>query len=697
MNKACRTVVSRLSSVTLALAVLAAPVAYSTPVFAAGSTNDSAITFVDVKGHWAESAISALAAKGITNGKSEDRFYPNDSLTRAEFATFLVRALNLPLNQEAPQVFADVPKDSWMYGYVHTAYQNELVNGKSDTVFAPNEKISRQDMAKMIANALQVQQVPDAVKQQVDAFADQGKIADYAKLPVVVASYLGILSGYPDGSFAPLKNATRSEAAKTLYAMINAPKDKLDVLKPPPEEPKPEEKPEPEPVPEPLHDAFLMLSAQDLGIHKPTEPVEITVVLKDEAGNVIAEEDQTREVTMTVVGPDGTKTMKAPSQDGQATFSVAKTKAGSYALSFAAEHATAKGKASFTVIADQATKIDLHAGPSPFVRIGDTIELTVTGLDKWNNPVPVGKVQYKSSDESKGTVKPLIDPLRARLTATEQTGEYTITATSGTFTDTLTIHNYDHAADLVSGKGDWMMWRDWNNYPVQDTIKRLKDAGVTHVYLEVSTSSDGFYGQDSMDSFLPQAHEAGIVVMGWIYANLRDPAKDASQTNQVLAYTTPNGDRFDGLAADLEENLSAAKVEAFSQPIRDMWGTDLPMVAVTYPASWNWIAQPWASYKKYYDVMAPMIYWHYKAKLYNYTDAYNAIKAEMDMMQANTGLPVTIVGQSYNMFDSWQYPQAEEIKGAMQAAKDKGAVGYSTYRGRTATDYEWAEFAKFPW
>lgn len=695
VNKGWKKVVSRLSSVTLALAVLAAPLTTVSTAHATGSAT-TAVTqksFVDVQGHWAESAISALAAKGIAAGKSPERFYPDDSLTRAEFATFLVRALELPLTQEAPPVFADVPQGSWMYPYVQAAYAHKLVSGVSETKFAPEAKISRQDMAKMIANALAVTEVPDEVKAQVQAFADDERIAGYAQEPVLISAYLGILSGYPNGTFQPLKNATRSEAAKTLFAMINAPQEKLDKLKPP-AEPEPPKEPEPEPIKQ----AFLYLSGQNFGARKPTEKVELSVVLKDADGVAITEAYDDRDVTMTVKGPDGTQTLKAKSVQGIATFAVSKTKAGDYTLQFAAERAEAKGIARFYVVAGVAEKIDLHVAPSPFLKTGKKVRVQVTGLDKWNNPVPVGKVEYSVSDPGKAELVKTLDPMVANLTATQTTGQYTITATSGTFTDTQVIRNYAHAKELVAGKGDWMLWRDWKHYPVQDTIKRFKDAGVTHVYLHISTSLDGFFGRDAMEDFLPQAHEAGIVVIGSTYASLKDPYKDASQAVQMMDYVTAKGDKFDGLAADLEENLFEWQVETFSKTIRNKYGADMPMIAVVYPASWHWIAQPWHVYKKYYDVMGPMVYWHYKAKEYTYTEAYNAVKSEMEYLNRNTGLPVTMIGQSYNMFpDSWQFPAAHEIKGAMQAAKDLGAVGYSTYRGRTATDYEWAEFAKFAW
>ena len=109
------------------------------------------VTFGDISGHQNQSAIEALAARGIVTGKTDTAFDPNASMTRAQFTAIVVRALGL--TPKAVTKFSDVNSADWCAGYVGTAYTYGIVNGTSDTVFTPGGTITRQQAAAMITRA----------------------------------------------------------------------------------------------------------------------------------------------------------------------------------------------------------------------------------------------------------------------------------------------------------------------------------------------------------------------------------------------------------------------------------------------------------------------------------------------------------------------------------------------------------------
>lgn len=170
---------------------------------------------------WAREAINALAAVGVINGKSDTEFAPGDTVTRAEFAKMLMGAFGLASDSYATSSFRDVSTDAWYFQFVEAAYNLGIINGIADGVFAPDALITRQDMAVMVQRAAEaagksIEAVGDAIN-----FADSSKIADYAKTAVDMLTRGGIINGVSDTEFAPLENATRAQAAKILYNFLD--------------------------------------------------------------------------------------------------------------------------------------------------------------------------------------------------------------------------------------------------------------------------------------------------------------------------------------------------------------------------------------------------------------------------------------------------------------------------------------------
>lgn len=178
------------------------------------------MSFNDIDGvSWAGEAILALADKNIINGKGNDRFAPNDLITREEFVKMIVCALNLETFKTDKKIFEDVSDEMWCCDYVHTAYANDLINGIGNGLFGVGTYITRQDMAVMLYNTLRSRNIE--FRKNYSVFSDYEQISDYAKDDVDTLAGYGILNGIGDNLFAPLENATRAEAAKVIYGMLN--------------------------------------------------------------------------------------------------------------------------------------------------------------------------------------------------------------------------------------------------------------------------------------------------------------------------------------------------------------------------------------------------------------------------------------------------------------------------------------------
>lgn len=158
---------------------------------------------------WARDYILKLYGKGIINGKTNDRFVPNDKITRAEIIKIIVEAFDLKATGE--KTFADISPNDWYAGFVSAAADNGVAAGDENGNFNPNEFVTRQDIAVMIYRAMKI-----SVLAENTGFTDYEDIADYAKPAVRYFSALKVINGYPDGSFKPHGSATRAEAAKII-------------------------------------------------------------------------------------------------------------------------------------------------------------------------------------------------------------------------------------------------------------------------------------------------------------------------------------------------------------------------------------------------------------------------------------------------------------------------------------------------
>ncbi|UJF32763.1 S-layer homology domain-containing protein [Paenibacillus hexagrammi] len=162
-----------------------------------------------------------LSAKHIIDGVSDTDFAPSQSVTRAQFAAMIVRAFDLHAAKTA--AFTDVNSSDWFADAVAAAAENGIVNGTSDNTFSPNEQITREQMTAMIVRAYQAKygKAASSSANQHSAFNDASSISAWAADDVTIAVSLGLLQGRDGNLFAPQDQTTRAESAQVLYNVIS--------------------------------------------------------------------------------------------------------------------------------------------------------------------------------------------------------------------------------------------------------------------------------------------------------------------------------------------------------------------------------------------------------------------------------------------------------------------------------------------
>ena len=179
-------------------------------------------TFADITNHANKTAIEELAARGIITGYNATSFGPNDTMTRAQFATIVVRGLGLPLMNT--NTFTDVKAGSWYAPYVGTAYSYGIVNGRTANTFDPEGTITRQEAAAMVARAaklcgmdteLETYEILNVLAQ----FGDYMSIGEWARESMAFCYGEDILD-QSDLNAEPNRAILRCEIAQKLYNML---------------------------------------------------------------------------------------------------------------------------------------------------------------------------------------------------------------------------------------------------------------------------------------------------------------------------------------------------------------------------------------------------------------------------------------------------------------------------------------------
>lgn len=162
--------------------------------------------FSDISDHFAKDEILQVTEDGIMNGKSATAFEPASPLTRAEAAVISARLLDLP---KGSAEFKDVPHTHWAYEAILKVEKAGIMIGYPDGTFRPGEPVSRAEMTKLLSRM--VEETYSGEIYFGDVPSDH-----WAKEEISALARLGVLTGYPDGTFRPEQKINRGEAAVIL-------------------------------------------------------------------------------------------------------------------------------------------------------------------------------------------------------------------------------------------------------------------------------------------------------------------------------------------------------------------------------------------------------------------------------------------------------------------------------------------------
>ncbi|MCT4584791.1 MAG: S-layer homology domain-containing protein, partial [Peptostreptococcaceae bacterium] len=111
-----------------------------------------AANFSDVNNHWAAKQINSLVNRGIVSGYNDGTFKPNNYITRAEFISLINKAFNYKLVYDVD--YKDVSLKDWYYDDLRKAKAKGYISGYEDNTIRPNNKITRQEVAVIMAKVL---------------------------------------------------------------------------------------------------------------------------------------------------------------------------------------------------------------------------------------------------------------------------------------------------------------------------------------------------------------------------------------------------------------------------------------------------------------------------------------------------------------------------------------------------------------
>ena len=191
------------------------------PIFA-NSDNCPSKAFSDLDAKaWYHEGVDYALTNGLMNGVGGGKFEPDGQLTRAQLVTVLYRAAGEPDTGKQVNPFTDVADDTWYTKAVIWAANNGIVNGVAKNTFAPDDSITREQIAAMLYRYAGAEA---AKEDKLSAFPDAAKVSDWAKEALNWAVASGLINGVADAngtaSLEPQSTATRAQIATILMRWL---------------------------------------------------------------------------------------------------------------------------------------------------------------------------------------------------------------------------------------------------------------------------------------------------------------------------------------------------------------------------------------------------------------------------------------------------------------------------------------------
>ena len=177
---------------------------------------DNAQTFIDTENHWGAPDIGFVTSRTIFNGVGGQRFAPDAVTNRAMLVTVLHNLENHP-QTDAGHAFEDVADDAWYTEAVQWAAEKGIVSGVDASHFAPEDNLSREQMAVML---YRYAGSPAVEADALAGYSDAKQVQPWAKDAMSWAVSNGIITGIGDNQLAPQGEATRAQLAAIVHRML---------------------------------------------------------------------------------------------------------------------------------------------------------------------------------------------------------------------------------------------------------------------------------------------------------------------------------------------------------------------------------------------------------------------------------------------------------------------------------------------
>ncbi len=176
--------------------------------------------FVDIENSWAKNDILSIVGMNWMKGTSSASFSPNETITRAQAATTLVRALGLEeTNITNEEKFTDVSSTHWANKEIQIAAKKGIFTGVGDKRFAPEEPVTREQMATLLSR---ITSYDSNIKDYKNPFIDVK--AGWSYDSIMQMNNAGVFVGFEDKTFRPKVKMSRAEMA----TVLNRVKDSID-------------------------------------------------------------------------------------------------------------------------------------------------------------------------------------------------------------------------------------------------------------------------------------------------------------------------------------------------------------------------------------------------------------------------------------------------------------------------------------
>ncbi len=182
------------------------------------------IEFTDADKHWAKASVNNMGSRMVVTGVGDGKYEPDRNMTRAEFATVIVKALGLKPGIGSNS-FSDVDSAMWYSGYIKTAVSYGIIKGYDAKTFGPDDTITREQAITMIANAmkttgLKADLTNSDTERLLGHYEDGTRISKYAINNMAACLKTGIVSGRKSNTLAPKAYVTRAEVAVMVEKLL---------------------------------------------------------------------------------------------------------------------------------------------------------------------------------------------------------------------------------------------------------------------------------------------------------------------------------------------------------------------------------------------------------------------------------------------------------------------------------------------